>query len=70
MCIKLKLYGSAALISDTNITALGIVMTGFSSNDLSSLIFMTTTSIGSLGSLNGWSTTQVIKIINLFIIFI
>jgi len=51
-------YGSAANISDTNIAALNSIMVGFASTDLSNLVFSTTTSIGALGALSGWTTAQ------------
>lgn len=52
-------YTSASAISDKNITALNSIMVGFSSSDLAQLTFTTTTSIGALGALNGWSSDQV-----------
>ena len=68
--IAKSLYGSASSISDTNITALNTIMVGFSSTDLATLTFTTTTSIGALGALSGWSTDQVIFILSYIIIFI
>ena len=54
------MYGNAGSISDTNIIGLNSILIGFSDLQLSSLVFTTTTSIGTLGALNGWSIIQVI----------
>jgi hypothetical protein len=59
MIVKFKLYGSAGSIGDTDIAGLNSILIGFSSSQLSSLVFTTTTSIGALGALNGWSSSQV-----------
>ena len=53
------MYGSAASISDTNVTSLNNVVLGFTSAQLSTLTFTTTTSIAALGALSDWSTSQV-----------
>ena len=54
------MYGNPGSISDTNIAGLNSILIGFSNSQLSSLVFTTTTSIGTLGALNGWSISQVI----------
>jgi len=56
---RIQYYGSAYSISDSNIAILDNLMLGFSSTSLSSLVFTTTTSIGALGQLSGWSSAQV-----------
>ena len=60
MILKFKLYGSAGSIGDTDIAGLNSILIGFSNPQLSSLVFTTITSIGTLGALNGWSISQVI----------
>jgi hypothetical protein len=51
-------YPVVSSISDTNLSQLKSILVGFSYSDLSSLVFTTTTSINSLGSLNGWNSSQ------------
>lgn len=62
----IKYYVSASSISDTNIAALNSIMLGFSTADLSTLVFSSTTSITALGALSGWSTAQVEISLKLF----
>ncbi len=52
---NLKYYGSALNISDINISLLNSIMVGFSSTDLSSLVFTTKASLSTLGALTGWT---------------
>lgn len=58
--LNLKYYGMGSNISDSNIAALNSIMQGFNSSDLRNLSFTSATSISALGTLNGWSTTQVL----------
>jgi len=53
-----KAYPVVSSISDTDISQLKSIFLGYSTSDLSSLVFTTTTSISALGSLSGWSTAQ------------
>ena len=50
-------------ISDSDIASLNAILLGFSSTDLSQLVFTSITSISAIGSLTGWTSSQV-KYIN------
>lgn len=57
--IAKRVYPNLASISDKNLIALNTILYGFSNTDLSNLVFSSVNSIQALGSLNGWSTSQV-----------
>ena len=61
-----KYFSTSANISDSDVAALNSIVTGFtgtnsfSTTDLSTLVFSTSTSISALGALS-WSSTQVVS---------
>lgn len=56
---------NVATISDSNLISLNSILLGLSDTDIASLVFSNTNSIQTLGSLTGWSSSQV----NLFQFF-
>lgn len=59
LALLAKNNGLAASISDSDLSKLKSILVGFSTSDLSTIVFTSTTSISTLGTLTTWSTDQV-----------
>ena len=59
MKFSTQTYPITSSISDNDISNLNSILLGYSSSDLSQLIFTTTSSIQTLGALSSWTSDQV-----------